>query len=56
MKNIVVLGAGIMGAGIAQCAAQAGFNVTLRDMEERFVENGLTTVKTNLDRAVARKK
>ena len=40
MKNIVVLGAGIMGAGIAQCAAQAGFSVTLRDMEERFVENG----------------
>ena len=56
MKNVTVLGAGIMGAGIAQCAAQAGFEVTLRDMEDRFVENGLTTIRTNLDRAVSKGK
>ena len=56
MKKITVLGAGIMGAGIAQCAAQAGFDVTLRDMEDRFVENGITTIKSNLDRAVSKGK
>ncbi|HCY85251.1 MAG TPA: 3-hydroxybutyryl-CoA dehydrogenase [Desulfobacteraceae bacterium] len=56
MKKVTVLGAGIMGAGIAQCAAQAGFEVTLRDMEDRFVENGLTTIKSNLDRAVSKAK
>ena len=56
IKEITVLGAGVMGAGIAQCAAQAGFNVTLRDMEDRFVENGLTTIKAGLGKAVSRKK
>ncbi|MFH1153812.1 MAG: 3-hydroxybutyryl-CoA dehydrogenase [Pseudomonadota bacterium] len=56
MKKICVLGAGIMGAGIAQCAAQAGFDVTLRDMEDRFVANGLTVIKGNLDRAVSKGK
>ncbi len=56
MKKITVLGAGIMGAGIAQCAAQAGFEVCLRDVEDRFVENGLTTIKSNLDRAVSKGK
>lgn len=56
MKKITVLGAGIMGAGIAQCAAQAGFDVCLRDVEDRFVENGLTTIKANLDRAVSKGK
>jgi 3-hydroxybutyryl-CoA dehydrogenase len=56
IKKICVLGAGIMGAGIAQSAAQAGFEVTIRDMEDRFVENGLTTISSNLDRAVAKGK
>lgn len=56
IKKICVLGAGIMGAGIAQTAAQAGFEVTIRDMEDRFVENGLTTISTNLARAVAKGK
>ncbi len=56
IKKITVLGAGIMGAGIAQSAAQAGFTVSIRDMEDRFVENGLTTIKTNLARAVSKGK
>ena len=56
IKQICVLGAGIMGAGIAQCAAQAGFEVTLRDMEDRFVENGLSTIKSNLAKAVSKGK
>ncbi|MBU0970229.1 MAG: 3-hydroxybutyryl-CoA dehydrogenase [Proteobacteria bacterium] len=56
MKKICVLGAGIMGAGIAQTAAQAGFEVTIRDMENRFVENGITGIRSNLDRAVSKGK
>ncbi len=56
MKKVTVLGAGIMGAGIAQCAAQAGFEVSLRDMEDRFVENGMTTIRGNLNRAVSKGK
>jgi 3-hydroxybutyryl-CoA dehydrogenase len=56
IKKICVLGAGIMGAGIAQVSAQAGFDVSIRDMEDRFVENGLATIKSNLDRAVSKGK
>lgn len=56
IKRICVLGAGLMGAGIAQTAAAAGFDVSMRDMEDRFVENGMASIQTNLDRAVAKGK
>ncbi|MHA2176010.1 MAG: 3-hydroxyacyl-CoA dehydrogenase NAD-binding domain-containing protein, partial [Candidatus Hodarchaeales archaeon] len=38
VKKICVLGAGLMGNGIAQVCAQAGFQVAMRDIEDRFVE------------------
>ncbi len=56
IKKVCVLGAGIMGAGIAQVAAEAGFQVAMRDIEDRFVEKGLSTIKGNLDRAVSKGK
>ncbi|MBT4091180.1 MAG: 3-hydroxybutyryl-CoA dehydrogenase [Deltaproteobacteria bacterium] len=56
MKNICVLGAGQMGAGIAQIAAMAGFDVILRDVEVRFVENGIANIQSNLDRSVSKGK
>ena len=56
IKKVAVLGAGLMGAGIAQIAAQAGFDVSIRDMEDRFVENGMAAIKNNLDRAVSKGK
>jgi len=56
IKKVCVLGAGIMGAGIAQVIAEAGFIVAMRDIEERFVQKGLGTIKQNLDRAVAKGK
>lgn len=56
IKKICVLGAGIMGAGIALVSARAGFEVFIRDMEDRFVENGLSTIKSNLDRALSKGK
>jgi len=56
IKNICVLGAGLMGAGIAQTCAAAGFNVILRDVEDRFVENGLASIKSILDRSVSKGK
>lgn len=56
IQKVCVLGAGIMGAGIAQVAAQAGFTVVLRDIEDRFVEKGMGTITQNLDRAVAKGK
>jgi len=46
IKKLCVIGAGTMGAGIAQVAAESGIETTLRDVEDRFVQRGLNTIKT----------
>mgnify|MGYP001817414286 FL=1 len=56
IKNICVLGAGLMGNGIAQVCAQAGYSVTMRDIEQRFVDNGMNTITKNLTRDVSKGK
>jgi 3-hydroxybutyryl-CoA dehydrogenase len=56
IKTIGVIGAGTMGSGIAQTAAEAGFNVIMRDIEDSFVERGLSTIAKNLGRAVEKGK
>lgn len=56
IKKICVLGAGLMGNGIAQVCAQAGYEVALRDIEQRFVEGGMNTIKKNLARDVEKGK
>ena len=56
VKKICVMGAGLMGNGIAQTCAQAGFKVAMRDIEDRFVEGGLNNIKKNLSRAVSKEK
>ena len=55
-KNICVIGAGLMGSGIAQISAQAGYSVTMRDIEQRFIDNGMKIIKSNLDRDVKKGK
>jgi 3-hydroxybutyryl-CoA dehydrogenase len=52
MKQIVVIGAGTMGNGIAHTAAASGFDVTLIDVAEAFLERGMATISTNLQRGV----
>ncbi len=52
IKVIGVLGAGSMGNGIAQVAAQTGYEVVMRDIEDRFVENGLKAIETFLAKSV----
>jgi len=56
IKNVCVLGAGLMGSGIAQVCAQAGFQVTMRDIEQRFIDNGMNTIRKNLSREVEKGK
>ncbi len=56
IKTIGVLGAGAMGSGIAQIAAQAGFNVILRDIEDRFVEGGIKNIDKFLSKSVEKGK
>ena len=45
-----------MGNGIAQVAAQAGYQVVMRDIEDRFVENGLKTIQKFLAKSVEKGK
>ncbi len=52
VKEIMVVGAGQMGGGIAQVCAQAGFEVVLRDIKEELVEKGLAVIGKNLQRSV----
>ena len=54
MKRIAVLGAGAMGVGIAQVAAQGGYEVVVRDLQMTLVQRGLTRIFQSLDEAVSR--
>ncbi|MHA1451125.1 MAG: 3-hydroxybutyryl-CoA dehydrogenase [Candidatus Hodarchaeales archaeon] len=56
VKVIAVLGAGQMGNGIAQVCAQAGYEVYMRDIEDRFVENGIKNIRKNLERGLKKGK
>ena len=56
IKVVGVIGAGTMGNGIAQIAAEAGFTVIMRDLEEKFVQKGLAIIEKNLNRAVEKVK
>ncbi|MFC6768820.1 3-hydroxyacyl-CoA dehydrogenase/enoyl-CoA hydratase family protein [Natrinema soli] len=48
INTVAVLGAGNMGHGIAEVAAMAGYDVTLRDIEEEFVQNGYDQIEWSL--------
>jgi enoyl-CoA hydratase / 3-hydroxyacyl-CoA dehydrogenase len=52
INRIAVLGAGVMGHSIAQIAAQADINVTIRDVEQRFLDGAKTGIEKNLARLV----
>lgn len=54
--RVTVLGAGTMGHGIAQVSAMAGNDVTIRDIESEFVEDGIDSIEDNLQGGVERDK
>jgi 3-hydroxybutyryl-CoA dehydrogenase len=56
IRNVCVLGAGLMGSGIAQVCAQAGLRVAMRDIEQRFIDGGMNTIRKNLTRDVQKGK
>jgi 3-hydroxybutyryl-CoA dehydrogenase len=56
IKTVGVLGAGTMGNGIAHIFARSGYDVILRDVEERFLDRGMETIAKNLDREVKKGK
>lgn len=53
-SRLVVVGAGLMGSGIAQVAAAAGYSVTMRDVSEAALARGLATIRGSYDRFVAK--
>jgi len=55
-RKIGVVGAGTMGNGIAQVFAMAGYDVTLNDIDQKFVDKGLAAVKKSLARMVEKAK
>ncbi len=56
VKKIAVMGAGDMGHGIAEVALLAGYKVAMRDIEQRFVDRGLTRIKESLDKLTEKQK
>ena len=56
IKKIAVMGAGDMGHGIAEVALLAGYKVALRDIEQRFVDKGLSGIKASMDKLVEKQK
>ncbi|MFZ0405022.1 MAG: 3-hydroxyacyl-CoA dehydrogenase NAD-binding domain-containing protein [Nitrososphaeraceae archaeon] len=56
INKITVLGSGIMGHGIAQISAMAGFEVTLRDVDTKFLDSAMSKIKWSLDKLVEKQK
>ena len=56
IKNISVIGSGTMGNGIAHVFAQFGYNVTLIDIKQEFLDKGIATITKNLGRMVEKEK
>lgn len=52
INKVAVLGAGIMGAGIAQVAAQGGYSVILRDLQISLASEAIKTIENNLDKMI----
>src|SRR6185436_9372800 len=55
-RTVAVVGAGLMGSGIAQVAAVAGYDVVLHDVTTEALERGTTAVRSSFDRFVAKER
>ena len=56
LQKVGVIGAGTMGNGIAHLFARTGYQVTLCDIDQRFLERAIGTISKNLDREIAKGK
>src|ERR1700690_1979768 len=54
IRKVGVLGCGLMGSGIAQVSATAGFDVTVVEVEQKFIEKGFAMVRKSLDKLAAK--
>lgn len=56
IRKVGVLGCGLMGSGIAQVAAQAGYDVVVREVEQKFLDKGLSGIQKSLAKFVEKGK
>lgn len=56
IESVGVVGCGLMGGGIAQVTAGAGYRTVVREVSEEILERGMESVRSSLDRAVQREK
>jgi 3-hydroxybutyryl-CoA dehydrogenase len=56
IRTVAVLGAGTMGSGIAHVFGKSGYNVILRDVEQRFLDRAIEIIAKNLDREIKKGK
>jgi 3-hydroxybutyryl-CoA dehydrogenase len=56
IKNVGVIGAGTMGNGIAHVFAKSGYDVTLVEVEQKFLDRGVQAIGKNMEREVAKSK
>ena len=56
VSNITVLGSGVMGHGIAQVSAMAGYNIVLRDIKQEFLDKAMEKIRWSLDKMVTKQK
>src|SRR5690349_9276998 len=52
--RLAVIGAGLMGSGITQVSAQAGWHVTMRDVDDASLTRGMNAIRQSLDRFAAK--
>eukprot|EP00933_Yihiella_yeosuensis_P083293 TRINITY_DN9748_c1_g2_i1.p1 TRINITY_DN9748_c1_g2~~TRINITY_DN9748_c1_g2_i1.p1 ORF type:complete len:728 (-),score=193.93 TRINITY_DN9748_c1_g2_i1:222-2282(-) len=55
LESVGIIGAGLMGGGIAMCCAEAGMKVVLLDIDEKNLQKGMDVIKKNYARSVERK-
>lgn len=56
IKKVCVVGAGLMGSGIAQVSAQAGYETEMVDVKQEFIDRGMNRIKTSLERFLKKEK
>ena len=56
IKRVCVIGSGTMGSGIAQVAAQAGYETTMIDVKQEFLDRGMNMIKSSLGKFVQKEK
>ena len=56
IRQVMVIGAGQMGSGIAQVFAMAGYNIYLHDLKQEYVDKGLAVIRKNLTRQIEKGK